>query len=246
MLTIQWKGIEKLLKDLETAKRTAVPYAIKTALNTQAFEARRIWQGEIRNTFTLRNQFTERSILAVRAKGSGTTIQSSVGSTAPYMGEQEVDHDSTGKSGLKGIPGPSAAGLPPGTKRTRLVRAGNKLSAISVLHPTRAGASKKQRNAIAIAMAVKQGKQVALLERAKGGKALFKIIGGQRRWSTKRRVFTRRAMKFRLLWDFSHGSYHVPAHPTLQRTLRALEPKVPSMWEAAIVDQFRRHHIFGY
>jgi hypothetical protein len=242
-LSIQWKGLDKLAKDLEKAKRTAVPYAIKTALNSQAYEARRIWQGEMRKDFTLRNQFTERSVMVVRAKGRGLEIQSSVGSTAPYMGEQEVEHESRGRAGLKGIPGPAAAGQAPGTKRTRLVRSANKLGAISVAHPT-GGTTKKQRNAISIAMAVRKGKQVALLERAKGGKALFRIMGG--RQVAKRRALSRRSLQLRMLWDFSKASYHVPAHPTLRRTLAALEPKVPSMWQAAIVDQFRRHHLFGF
>lgn len=244
-LTVQWKGIDKLVRDLQKAKATAVPYAAKTALNTMAGEARRLWQREIRGTFTLRNQFTERSILTTRATGKGADLQSSVGSTAPYMGEQETGGEVHGASGQKGIPGPAAAGQAPGTHRTRLVRGANKLSAINVLRGPQTG-SKKRRNAIAIAMAVRQGKQVVLLERANGkGKALFRVSGGQQRWSSKRNAFTRRALKLRLLWTFK-GAVHVPPAPTLQRALRALEPKVPSMCEAAIIDQFRRHHVLGF
>lgn len=245
MLTVRWKGIDKLVRDLKRARATAVPYAVKTALNTTAFEARRIWQGQIREAFTLRNQYTERSIIAVRASGKGATIQSSVGSFAPYMGDQEQGAEVHGKTGLKGIPGPSAAGQAPGAHRTRTVRAGNRLGAINVLHPPQSG-SRKRRNAVAIAMAVRAGKQVVLLDRARGGKGLFKVTGGQRRWSSRRLAFGRRSLKLRLLYDFSRHSVHVPPAPTLQRTLRALEPKLPSMWEAAIFDQFRRHHVFGY
>jgi len=237
-LTIRWNGLEKLLRDLRKGKETAVPYAIKTALNSQAYEAQRLWRGEIRQQFTTRNQFTERSVMVVRAAGTGEAIQASVGSTAPYMGFQEEGGVSKGRAGLKGIPGPSAAGQAPGSRRTRLVRSGNRLGAISVAHPQLKG-SKKQRNAIAIAMAVKQGKKVALLERARGGKALFSIA-----WSGRHRAG--RAIKFRLLWDFSHSGAHVPPHATLQRALTALGPKVPSMMQAAVIDQFRRHHLFGY
>jgi len=243
-LTIKFKGLDKLMRDLEKAKSTAVPYAMKTALNSMAQETRRLWVNEIRGTFTTRNQFTERSVLVSRATGKGGNIQASVGSTAPYMGEREVDSETHGRSGLKGIPGPAAAGQAPGTHRTRLVRAGNRLGALSVPHPTKGG-SKKQRNAIAIAMAVKQGKKAALLERAKGGKAIFQLVGGQRAWR-KRGGSMHRSLQFRLLWDFSRGSYAVPAHPTLGRALRALEPKVESMCVAAVIDQFRRHRICGY
>jgi hypothetical protein len=50
-----------------------------------------------------------------------------------------------------------------------------------------------------------------------------------------------RALKLKLLWDFSKSSVRVPGSHTLTRTLHALDPKVPSMCEAAIIDQFRRH-----
>jgi hypothetical protein len=243
MLTVELKGLDKLAKDLATAKRTAVPYAMKSALNATAFEARRIWQGEIRATFTLRNAYTERSIIAVKASGKGAAMQSSVGSFAEYMGDQEEGADVHGKSGRKGIPGSAAAGLAPGAKRTRAVRASNRLGALNVLHPTTHG-SKKQRNAIAIAMAVRHGKKVALLERTRGGKGLFSITGGQRTWG--KRKFRKRQLKLRMLWDFSRSSVHVPGSHTLVRTLNALTPRLVPMWEAAITDQLRRHHVLGY
>jgi hypothetical protein len=213
-------------------------------VNSMAYEARRLWVNEIRAEFTLRNQFTERAVFVSRASGKGSAIQASVGSPHDYMAFQEQGGESHNRGGLRGIPGPAAAGQAPGTVRTRVVRAGNKLGALKLAHPQLRG-TKKQRNAIAIARAVKQGKKAALLERAKGGKAIFQLVGGQRAWR-RRGGSMHRSLQFRLLWDFSRGSYHVPAHPTLGRALRALEPKVPSMIEAAVVDQFRRHRICGY
>jgi hypothetical protein len=242
-LSVQWKGLEKLQRDLAKAKSTAVPYAMKSALTTQAFEARRIWQGEIRAEFTLRNQYTERSIIAVKASGTGASMQSSVGSFAEYMGDQEEGANVRGRSGHKGIPGAAAAGQAPGSKRTRVVRAANRLGALTLLHPTTRG-SKKQRNAMAIAMAVRQGKKAVLLERTRGGKGIFSITGGQRTWG--KRKFRQRQLKLRMLWDFSRSSVHVPGSHTLARTLRALEPKVVPICERAILDQLRRHHVLGY
>jgi hypothetical protein len=243
VLTVQWKGVDKLRRDLKLSRAKAVPFALKTALNTTAFEARRIWQREIRTVFVNRNTFTERSILAVKAHGTPQKLQSKVGALAPWMEVQEEGGIVRGRSGHKGIPGPSAAGLPSGARRTRLVRASNRLGALKALpYPT--SGSKERRNAASIAMAVRQGRRVALLEMKRGGKGLFAVAGGRQRFNGRR--FTRRALKLRLLWDFTRSAVTVPGAHTLQRTMKALEPKLPHIYQAALLDQLRRHRVFGY
>src|SRR6476661_8835723 len=94
---VEFKGLDKLMRDLKKAKATAVPYAIKTALNSQAYEARRLWHREIHDAFTLRNQFTERSVMVVRAAGKGAQMQASVGSPQGYMAFQEQGGVSRGR-----------------------------------------------------------------------------------------------------------------------------------------------------
>lgn len=242
MFSVKIKGAEKLAKDLQKAKQTAVPYAIRTYLTTAAFEARKVWQGELRKDFTLRNQYTERSIIAVKASGSLPTMQSKVGSFASYMGQAEED-SRRAATGRWGIPGAAAAGQAPGSKRTRVVRAAARLGALHVAHPNVSG-SKARRNAAAIRLAVQRGSGVALLERPGGGKGLFKVSGGRRRFTG--RSFTQRAVKVRLLWDVSRRSVHVPGSHTLAHALKVLEPKHEHMMQAALLEQLRRHHVLGY
>lgn len=233
-VTITWKGLDEARRDLLTFASKAVPYAARNALNTIAFEARAQWQREIKASFTLRNRFTERSILVTKASGTDIKRMASfVGSTAPYMGDQEHGGVVRGRRGLKGIPAPAAAGQQPGGKRTRLVRAANRLGAINVAHPQLKG-TRKQRNAIALAVAKRKGQKAALLERPKGGKGLFRLMGGKRK------------IKTRLLWDFSKRSVRVKSEPTLQRTLSAVSRKIPHILMASTLEQLRRNRILGY
>lgn len=233
-LSVTFKGLDEARRDLRNFAERAVPFAARNALNTLAFEARTQWQREIRGAFTLRNRFTERSILVTKAQGRDINRMAAlVGSTAPYMGDQEQGALVRGRSGLKGIPAPAAAGQQPGGKRTRLVRAANRLGAIKVSHPTLKG-DRRQRNAIALALARRKGQTVALLERPKGGKGLFRLMGGKRKVRT------------RLLWDFSKRAVRVPAEPTLQRTLKAVERKGEHILQASILSELRRNHVFGY
>lgn len=225
------RGAKEMAAGLKTLRTRALPFAARSGLTTMAAEARTIWQGLIRSTFVNRNQYTVRSILFERT--SGTTVDNmfaKVGSTTDYMGKQESGGVVTGKSGRKPIPGPVAAGLAPGAKRTRLVRARFKLGAITVGHPALKG-TRHQRNAIAIAYAVRTGSKRAVLERPGGRKGLFMIAG------TKARPTTR------LLWDVSRASVTVHAQPTLQRTLQAIGPKQPHIMLAAVLEQLNRHGI---
>src|SRR6185503_17958101 len=171
---------KKVVKDLKTFREKAVPYAVRNALNRSAYAARGAWQEEIRNSFTLRNKYTERAVRYEKATGKDVAgMIAKVGSVADYMDEQEHGASIHANAKHKAIPGPVAAGQTPGGKRTKLVRAGNKLAA---LHALRApGNTRKQRNAVALAMSRRAGRDVALLERPKGGKGLFRLMGGRKR-----------------------------------------------------------------
>lgn len=224
---------KKAVADLRKFREKAVVYAVRNALNRSAFHARGEWQQEIQSSFVLRNKFTERSVLYTKATGKDVRgMTAVVGSTAPYMDEQEKGAMIRGRGKHKPIPGPVAAGQAPGGKRTKLVRAGNKLSA---LHAPRAvGANRRQRNAIALAIARRSGGRVALLERPNGGKGLFRLTGGRKKLQT------------RLLWDLSRSSVKVHPEPTLQRTLKRIQPRLAEIHRDAFVEQLRRHKILGY
>jgi hypothetical protein len=224
---------KQALKDLRRFREKAIPYAIRNALNRSAFHARAEWKTEVRNEFTLRNRYTEQSILVDRATGKSVSgMVAVVGSKAAYMDEQEHGATVRGGGKHKAIPGPVAAGLPPGGKRTKLVRGANKLSALRVSRPV--GKNPRQRNAVALAMARRRGERVALLERPRGGKGLFRLTGGKKKPQT------------RLLWDLSRSSVTVKPTPTLQRTLTRIQPRLVEIHRDAIVEQLRRHKVLGY
>ncbi len=226
MVKVEFKGLKEMARDLKRLRERGVPNAIRNVLNTAAFETRAIWQRQIRSTFTNRNPFTERSIRVEQARGS--SMVSKVGSIADYMAKQESGGTVSSKGGShKVIPAPGAAGQAAGGKRKKLVRGRFYLGAIQVAHPALSG-GRRQKNAIAIAMARKSGKSIVMLTRPSGAKGLFLIGGGKRTLRTK------------LLWDVSRSSVHVHAEPTLERSLNAVKPKLEHMLEAALTQQVQR------
>lgn len=230
------EGIEKALKDLKTFQAKALPFAARQSLNNTAFAARKIWQAEIRNSFTLRNKYTERSIRVDMARGLNVDrMRSAVGSIAGYMAKQESGGTERGGGSRKAIPGPAAAGLAPGSKRTKLVRAGSRLSAIHVLRkPIAVRGGAKRRNLVALLQAKRAGSKFVLLTRKGGGKGLYRVMG------------TKKQLKTRLLYDVSRGSVRIKPEPTLHRTMHIITPRLQTMHLDALEAECRRHKLFGY
>jgi hypothetical protein len=223
------RGASEMVSDLVRMRIKAVPYALRNALNTAAFEARQIWQGQIRASFTNRNKYTVGSVRVEQA--SVTDLVAKTGSIADFMGTQEDGGDVKGKGGKhKAIPTNVAAGQGAGGKRTRTVRGRFYLGAIQVAHPSLSG-GRRQRNAIALAVARKTGKNMVLLTRPSGAKGLFLISGGKRK------------LKAKLVWDVSRSSVHVHAEPTLQRTVNAVKPKLEHMMQASLQQQMERYRV---
>jgi hypothetical protein len=175
MFTVKITGAKEMVADLKRMREKAIPYALKNALTTAAFETRSIWQREIRSTFVNRNTYTANSVRVEQA--STTKLVAKTGSIADYMDEQEEGATIKGSGKHKAIPTAAAAGQAGGGKRTKLVRGRFYLGAIQVAHPALSG-GRRQQNAIAIAVARKKGQKVVLLNRPKGGKALFLMGAG--------------------------------------------------------------------
>lgn len=223
MITVELKGVKEMLRDLQKMRAKAIPYAIRNALNVAAFETRSIWQREIKSVFTNRNTYTARSIRVEQA--STTRLEAKVGSVADYMNTQEQGGVVKGKTGhIKAIPMAKARG----GANTALVRSRFYLGAIQVAHPALRG-GRRQQNAIAIAIARKQGKKVALLTRPSGAKGLFLLGAG-----------TKRKLNTRLLWDVSRGSVRVKPEHTLERSIAAVKPKLEHMMMASLQQQMQR------
>jgi hypothetical protein len=236
MLKIDLKDFEKAAKDLKTFADKAVPFAVRNALNSGAFEGRKLWQAEMGDEFILRNRFTANSIRIDKATGFRVnTMSATLGSVAPYMRTQEFGGRKAG-GGRHGMPIPTsvAAGQGMGTNpRTKLVRGPNKLGAIQLTSRGRGTGHRRQRNAVAIAQATKAGNKYVFLE-LENSKGLFKITGGRR----KPRIV--------MVWDISKRSLIIPPSPTLGPTLKRLEPKMLSIHYQALLEQLKRHGVFGY
>jgi hypothetical protein len=235
-ITVDTKGFQKLHDELGKFK-TALGHAQRNALNDCAFALRGRWQQEIKSSFTLRNQFTERSIRVDKASGVDTKPMKAVtGSVASFMGDQEEGAVVTGRGKHKAIPAPAAGGQAAGAgKRTALIRARYRVGAITVGHPSLAKFGRRRQNAVVMAVAIRKGERFALLNRAKGsGKGLFEVRG------------TKRMGKTKLLWDLSRGSVRVHPEPTMHRAAAALMPRFKQLTEQALLSQLRRNKVMGY
>lgn len=226
--------VERMAHELRTLKAEAFPYAVRNALNTSAFEGRKLWAKELQRSFILRNTFTTRSLRVVKAQGTSVQAMAShLGSIAKFMGTQEAGGVEVGHIGRsKPVPTAVASGQAMGSRpRTKAVRKPNWLTAIH-LSKRRIGKSRKQRNAIAIRQAVAAGQRFTFLE-LENRKGLFRITG------TKR-------VRVRMVWDLSRKAVRIPKDPTLERTLTTLGPRLLLIHRGAIVDQMRRHRILGW
>lgn len=236
MFSIDVSDLRRLERDLETLKSKAVPYALRNSLNTAAFEGRKLWLEEQRGELVLRNTWTARQVRVEKARGLNVrNMVAVVGSLAPYMREQEFGGRRSG-GGRHGLPIPTsvAAGQGMGTQpRTRLVRGANKLGAIRLTTRGRNRGHRRQRNAIAIAQAIKSGSKYVFLE-LENSKGIFQITGG------------RRKPRIRMIWDISRGSVVIPPHPTLGPALESLGYMMPRIHAQAFLEQLRMHGVFGY
>lgn len=232
MIRIDDRGSRHLMLHLRQFAKKAIPYAARGAMNSAAFAARKEWVEQLPKSFTLRNTWTARSVRVERATGLDMRrMHSVVGSMADYMADQE--HGATRKrSGKHGVPIPTsvASGEGQGARpRRRVVRRPNRMGSFSLR--TRPMGSRKQRNAAAVAEALRSGRKFVFLdlERRKG---IFRLKGGRRR------------PKVEMVWDLSRPTVRVPRNPTLQRTLKAVEPRLPGMYRDAVIQQLRRRRLF--
>lgn len=227
LVEIDARGLHKSMRTLERIRGKALPHAARDILNELAFEGRKEWQQRMGKSMTLRNQYTTRSVAVDKARGVNLReMQSRLGSLQPYMATQEDGGTVTskGKHGVT-IPTPTASGEGMSANpRKRLVRRANWLSAIRL--GSRPGNSAKQRNAIAISKAKRDGTKTAFLELGKR-KGIVRIMGGKKG-------------KLRMVWDMSKKSLSIPRNPTLEPTMQAILKRGPSIAEKHAMAQIRR------
>jgi hypothetical protein len=229
MFEIDTKDLKRLERDLKDGAPKAFAFAQRNTVNRSAFALRGFWQDEIGNRFLLRNQYTQRSVRVEQTRTlTARRMVAVVGSIAPYMAIQEHGGTDTGV-----IPTEVASGQAMGSRpRTKTVRAANKLSAIRLTSRYRSS-NRRQRNLVAIKQAVMTGNRFVFLE-LQDSEGLFRITGG------------RRKPKVKMIYNTRSSVHRVPPHPTLGPALVKLERAMPKIAHKALVEQLKRHKVFGY
>lgn len=229
-VSVDTRNIRKLVRDLETTTKRALPYATREYVNSAAFLTRDHFMRRAEATMKLRTPWTKKSIQVDKARSLRPAEQvSRVGSVADYMLTQE-EGAVIGKKGRVGTPIPAAA---PGKRKTRgRTVSKNRLAAIQLATRGLTGIRQK-RNAAAIAIAARHGGGVVFLDLGKR-KGLYRISG------------TKRGIRIRKVWDLSKTSVRVPRNPMLEDALTEVRPQLPGLAVKAVEYQLRRYKVLGY
>lgn len=219
--SVDTKGIKRFEKDLRKLNRKGFPYAVKATLDSVAFDARKQWQGEIQERFTLRNRYTVSSIRVEKAKGRNvSSMHSTVGSVADYMEHQE-ERGETRRGGKYGPPVPTLDARS-GKSEKRPVARPNKLSRIQLgARGLSKFSTKRQKIAVAASMAARSGSKYVMLPIA-GSEGIYKLSGSARR------------PRMRMIWSMSNASVRIPPQPTMKPAVQQSMKRTSKHYEKAL------------
>lgn len=224
MIYCDTRYIKKLERDLDKLSSRALPYANRNAINSAAFQARVKSLTEIDKKMITRNTYTKRSIRVEKAAiGSQRAL---VGSTVKYMAEQEFGHvERKGSATGVAIQTSYSAGQGYATKRTRMPRRAHTLGKLKF--SKRKGASRSQRNAIAVATSL-------------GGYAFLDF--GRKRGVFK--IPARRKGKIHMVADVSQTSISVKPNAWLKPAADAVSKRLQGIYTAELGKQIKRELLF--
>lgn len=225
MFRVNTREIRLFERALGVLRKRGVPFAVRDAINQQAFTAQKLWRRKMSAEFILRNRWTQGSVRVKKAHTLKISrMESRVGSLADYMKESELGGVTRG--GKTSIPSSSAAGQAKGSKpRMRLVRGANKIAAITLKRPRHR--NRKVRNLISIRRARKTSKRHVFLELS-SSRGIFKVGGGKKNPT------------IRMHWDLSGKGVRTPATPTLGPTVLRVKRRSERFYELAFKKQVRR------
>lgn len=212
--------MEKLVAALDKIGRRSANLAIRNSMNTAAFRLQTDWRSNMRNSLTLRNNYAVSRVTVQKvATWKIGDMRATVGSTAPFAAHLELGETQNAK-GKHGVPVSMgyAAGHS-GVKTKKPVQGKHRLSAIKFASPgtpknKSSGNERKQRNAVAMRLALKQGKQsFAFLEGKGGQKGIFKVL---------------RRGKPKMIWNLSNASVAMRPHPTLKPAVDVAARRFPA------------------
>lgn len=224
MLLVDTRQLHRYELVLMRLKSSALPYAIRQAVNDTAFQARRLGLENVNKKLITRNTYTARSIRVERALAGSTTART--GSTEGYMARQEFG-GFTAKRGRVGLPIPttysSGEGLQASVRR-RMPRKANMLNNIQV-RGKRARGGRAQRNLVAVKTAARGGNVYLDMGRRKG---LFRVLGSGKRRSV------------RMLWDLTSTRTITPKKPWLLPASRTAMTYQGVYYRKALIYQLER------
>ena len=243
MITANTDELKQFESDLKTFAARAYPFATKSTLNSAAFDARRRYVENAKDSMTLRNKFTASSVRVDQARTLNVGRQSAtVGSIAPYMDEQEFGGVKRAK-GKKGVPLATsvASGEGEGVQpRRRLPTAPNRLARIKFGKVGKKKfKSRRQEIFVKTLMAVRSGKRYLYLD-TNNKQAIYRIKGRGR--LDKRGRIT--GIQMRMVYDLSHKTIRIPRNPMLDPAVKATERIMPELYREALIFQLRRQNLF--
>jgi len=234
MFNVRDEAIRQMESDLKTFAARAFPFATKNTVNQGAFRARTYAQENIDQNMTTRNKFTRNSIRVEQTRELTVSRQAAVvGSIADYLADQEFGATKSA-SGSEGVALPTAysAGQGEGARpRTRLPRKPNKMSNIQLRNRTQSGASRKQKNLIAIKGAAASGRKFVFLNLGRT-KGIFKVMGGRKR------------PRIKMIYDLSRPSVVIPRNPWLAPAFERARADLPDIHLRSLTFQVRRAGLF--
>lgn len=235
--------IEKYEDDLKKFAERAYPFATREMLNNTAFNAQDRIRAEIKRKFTLRNTHTRRSIEVEKAGTLNVRNQMSVvGSTAPYMEDQEFGTVIT-KKGKKGVPIPTSVASGEGRSaipRRRLPTRVNKLKSIEL---SRRGSkrfkTRKQEVFLKTLFAARSGSKYVFLDTTRK-QAIYRIKG-RGRIDKKGRIT---GIKMDMVWDLTRDAVSLSRSPTIFPMAIESQKQQPFFYVKALEFQLKRQGLF--
>jgi hypothetical protein len=231
MIGFDDKGLKKFNQRLQIASKRAMPFAVKSAIDGLAFEARREWQNEIDEKFVQRNKFTRSSIRVEKSSGLDVEkMNSKVGSIAKYMDEQELGgiKKAKGKHGVVIATSYSSGEGENATVRRKLPRAMNTMKRIQLKNRKAGALSRVQRNVIAVNQAIKNNDKYVFIDT------------GRKKFIARVVKKGRKGASIKMVHDMTKKTVKIKKNPTMKPAVARAERKLPQLYKKSLQFQLKR------
>lgn len=221
---LEGKQLMKFSRAIQNFGEKQFPIINGMALNRTAFETRKEYVKIVERRFTLRNKWTVKTIQFNKVRGlNPNTQESSVGSTADYMADQEFGSvkKATGKKGVA-IPTTTASFESFGTKpRKKTVSRSRRRGSIRLTRATVKAHNRKQHVVETIrAVSAKGSGNYAYLP-IQGAKGIYRITGKGAK------------AKIKMIYSLSKKTIPIKKAPSLGPAVNNIIPRMPSYYKEA-------------